>query len=108
MSAEPEPVTEAIDAVGHIVRTPGVMSGRPRIKGTRIRVSDIAAYYLIDGQTVEDILDGFPFITAADVHAALAYYFDHADEMAADRTDDVEFAERFARENPDIVSFLGE
>jgi uncharacterized protein (DUF433 family) len=105
MSAEPEPVTEAIDPVGHIVRTPGVMSGRPRIKGTRIRVSDIAMFHLIHGQTVDEILDGFPFITAADVHAALAYYFDHANEIAADRADDEEFVERFARENPDIVSF---
>ena len=29
------------------------------------------------GDTVEDILDGYPNLTAAQVHAAISYYYEH-------------------------------
>jgi uncharacterized protein (DUF433 family) len=103
MPAEPEPATEAIDAVGHIVRTPGVMSGRPRIAGSRIRVVDVAGWHLQGGMSLDEMLDEFPGVTAADLHAAMAYYYDHKSEIEADEAADDELLEQLRREFPDRV-----
>ena len=51
---------------------PGIMGGKPCIKGTRIPV-DLILRYLDDGQSVEDILEAFPGLTAEDVRAAISY-----------------------------------
>jgi len=44
----------------HIVSTPDVLRGKPRIKGTRIPVSLILGYLAL-GNTVEQVLVSFPF-----------------------------------------------
>jgi uncharacterized protein (DUF433 family) len=35
------------------------------------------------GDTAEDILDAYPNLNAAQVHAALSYYYEHRAEMDA-------------------------
>lgn len=67
--------------VQHIVKTPGVMGGKPRIDGHRIRVSDIVVWHEKMGWSPDEIVDQFPGLTLADVYAALAYYFDHRAEI---------------------------
>lgn len=110
MSAEPELQDEAIDPVGHIVRSPNMLSGRPRIAGTRVRVCDVAEARYFHKYTPEEIAgeDVFPHLSLADVYAALAYYHDHKEEIEAQQREDEEWAERFLRENPDIASRVGE
>jgi uncharacterized protein (DUF433 family) len=54
---------------------PEVMGGKPCIKGTRIPV-DLILRYLGAGQSVEDILEAFPGLTALDVRAAAAFAAD--------------------------------
>jgi hypothetical protein len=44
------------------------------------------------GHSPDEIVDMFPGITLADVHAALAYYFDRRPEIEADMTRDAELA----------------
>jgi uncharacterized protein (DUF433 family) len=68
----------------HITKTPGVCGGRACIAGHRIRVMDVVLYHEQRGYTPAQIADMFPGITLADVHAALAYYHDHRDEIEAD------------------------
>ena len=63
-------------AYPHIVATPGTCGGRPRIDGTRISVQVIAEYYQLY-RNVDSILEALPHLKAAEVHAALTYYFDH-------------------------------
>ena len=46
----------------HIVSTPDVLRGKPRIKGTRISVSLILGY-LAAGNTVAEIIQEFPDLT---------------------------------------------
>ena len=65
----------------HISRTPGVCGGRACIAGHRIRVSDIVVWHELRGHSPDQIVDLFPGITLADVYAALAYYFDHRQEI---------------------------
>ena len=55
-----------------ITVTPGVRSGKPCIKGTRITVYDILEY-LAGGMTEAQILADFPDLTAEDIRACLAF-----------------------------------
>ena len=59
--------------------------------GTRIRVWDIHVWHNLRGQSPEQIVVEFPQLTLADVHAALAYYFDHREEIQRQAKEDEEF-----------------
>lgn len=72
----------------HIESRPGVCGARPCIAGTRIRVLDIYVWYELHGRTPEQIVSDFPHLSLADVHAALAYYFDHREEIQQELRDD--------------------
>lgn len=64
----------------HIVSTPKIMGGKPRIAGHRISVQDVAIWRNELGYTVEQIANDYK-LNLADVHAALAYYYDHKEEI---------------------------
>jgi len=70
--------------IQHITKTPGVCGGKACIAGHRIRVSDIVVWHERRGYAPDEIVEIFPGITLADVHAALSYYFDHPAEIEAD------------------------
>ena len=62
----------AVYTLDRIVCTPGVVSGKPRIKGTRVTVGAILGQ-LAAGHSVDDVLRDFPYIQREDVLAALQY-----------------------------------
>ncbi len=62
----------------HIVSTPDVLRGKPRIQGTRIPVSLILGY-LASNNTVEQIMDEFPDIVKEQIAACLDYARDLSD-----------------------------
>jgi uncharacterized protein (DUF433 family) len=51
---------------------PNVCFGKPCIKGTRIWVSLILDF-LASGESVEQILEAYPQLSADDIRAAIAY-----------------------------------
>ncbi len=55
-----------------ITLEPGKRGGRPCIRGMRITVFDVLSY-LAAGMTTAQILDDFPYLTAEDIQACLAY-----------------------------------
>ncbi len=65
-----------------IERTPGVQGGEACIVGTRVPVWVLAAMHR-RGDTAEEIMEAYPNLTAAQIHAALSYYYDHRDEIDA-------------------------
>ena len=82
----------------HITKTPGVCGGRACIAGHRIRVMDVVVWHEMRGYSPDEIVGMFPGVTLADVHAALAYYFENREEIVADLRNDDEWA-RFAEAN---------
>ena len=56
----------------HIVSTPDVLRGKPRLKNTRIPVS-LMLGYLAAQSTVEQIIAEFPDLTKGHVSACLSY-----------------------------------
>lgn len=71
-------VTKTLDQ--HIEISPSIAGGKPRIAGHRITVQDIAIWHEVMAKTADEIATEYD-LTLADVYAALAYYFDHRDEM---------------------------
>ena len=56
----------------HIITTPDVLRGKPRINGTRIPVSLILGY-LASGQTQDEIIQEFPDLSKEQIAACLDY-----------------------------------
>lgn len=51
---------------------PGLMGGKPTIRGMRFKVTDVLGY-LSSGMTNEEILEDFPYLEKEDIAAALLY-----------------------------------
>ena len=75
--------TPVITEYRYITQVTGICGGRPVIKGTRTPVKAIVGYYKL-GLSVEEILEGLPHLTAAQVYEALSYYHDHTLEIEQD------------------------
>jgi uncharacterized protein (DUF433 family) len=73
----------------HIAIDKGVCGGSPIIKGTRISVANIAGFYLM-GFGPEEIQRELPHLTLAQIYGALAYFFDHRDDMNRRLQEDLE------------------
>ena len=58
--------------LARITTSPDVLVNKPTIRGLRISVEQILRA-LAAGVTVDEILDDYPELEPADVHAALAY-----------------------------------
>lgn len=61
-----------MNAAARIVINPEVCHGRPIIAGTRMRVVDILDA-LAAGDSIDELVADFPYITREDVLACLAY-----------------------------------
>lgn len=55
-----------------IVKTPGILSGKPRVKGYRISVEDVLLYARA-GATHKEILKHYPDLTKEDIDACIEY-----------------------------------
>jgi uncharacterized protein (DUF433 family) len=63
-----------------ITRDEDVLGGEPRIEGTRVGVRHVAARVVDSGQSPAHVADQLD-IALAEVYEALAYYYEHVDEM---------------------------
>lgn len=73
----------------NIEQDPARCGGQPVVGGTRIRVGIILGCYR-QGISVEEIVQQYPSLKPADVHDALAYAYDHLDEIEVDMSADDE------------------
>ncbi len=64
----------------HVEKNPAQYEGKAVIKGTRIPVASIVNHYR-SGMSIEEILEGYPSITPAQLFDALSYYFDNKEEI---------------------------
>ena len=64
-----------IDYRQHITIEPGKRGGQAVVRGMRIGVADVLGW-LAEGMSHDEILQGFPELTEADIRAVLAYAAD--------------------------------
>lgn len=86
----------------HIEITPGVYGGKPRIAGRRITVQDVAIWHERLGMTADRIAEEFE-LSLADIHAALAYYFDHRQDIDRRIQEDDALVAALKAETPSIL-----
>lgn len=55
-----------------IIRTPGVMDGRARIKGRRVTVATVVGQ-VAAGYSFDEILKSYPYLEREDIGQALRY-----------------------------------
>jgi uncharacterized protein (DUF433 family) len=91
--------TAQVLAYPHVSTDSRVMSGRPCIAGTRVRVMDIVSAYKA-GVPDEQLQEYFSScaLTLSEIHAALAYYYDHQEEIDTAFAEDEELGRQAERE----------
>jgi uncharacterized protein (DUF433 family) len=63
-----------------IVRSSAILGGKPHISGHRVPVHRVAGWWKV-GLTIEEIGERLSTLTPAEIHAALAYYHLHREEI---------------------------
>jgi uncharacterized protein (DUF433 family) len=97
----PRPAEPASDWSALNVHTPGVCGGQARIDGTRITVKHVYRWVEEMGMAPAQVVEQYPHLTRAQVHAALAYYWSHRDETHRDIDEEDRFvAELKAKAGP--------
>jgi uncharacterized protein (DUF433 family) len=87
--------------IQHIEMRPSAIHGQKAcIAGTRISVQDIYVWHELMGKSPDQIVSEYPFLTLAQVHSALAHYYDNADEIRGQVKRGREEAERIKQGNP--------
>jgi uncharacterized protein (DUF433 family) len=90
--------------VQHIeMRSSAIHGQKACIAGTRISVEDIYVWHELMGNSPDQIVAEYPFLTLAQVHSALSYYYDHADAIREQAKRGRAEAERIKAANPPIL-----
>ena len=69
-------------------------------KHPRTRVSMVVADYLWRGWSADEIARQYSYLTLAEVHAAMTYYFDHRDEVETELMNEYRDTEEWKRKHP--------
>lgn len=82
----------------HIVKENGLPARLE--KHPRLRVAMIVTHYHAYGRSAEEICLHLPHLSLSEVHAAMAYYFDHQQEIDAEIDGELEQLNQEARSSP--------
>jgi uncharacterized protein (DUF433 family) len=84
--------TAAKTVYSHITKDPQVCGGRACIDRTRIRVIDVVGLQQ-QGYSTAKMLDVYPALNLAQIHAALSYSYQNPEEIAEAFEEDARIAE---------------
>lgn len=91
----------------YIVQTPEIYGNKPRISGHRIAVHDIAQAIGRGYSPAQIVAEIFPTLTLAQVHSALAYYYDHQPEIDREiNEEDADIRQRAQADQPPAAQRL--
>jgi uncharacterized protein (DUF433 family) len=90
-------------AYPHITKRSGVRGGKACIDLTRICVNSVVFLHQ-EGKSPEQILVEHPDLSLAQIHAALAYYYDHMDEIEAELAAEEGGDERYERRRAEALA----
>jgi len=87
-----QPVTER-----HIeLRSTRAGEQKAFIIGTRVSVENVYVCHELQGMTPDETVSVYPHLNLFQVHAALAYYYEHAEEIRSQMKRDEAFADTLA------------
>ena len=79
---------------------PRIAGGQPVIRGTRIKVMDIAIRYEFMGLSADRIIDEYPHLKLEQIHDALSYYYEHKDMFDKKYQEDQAFLIQMKKKYP--------
>ena len=94
------PVAERKTKHPYISIDPKISGGQPVIKGTRIRVMDIAIKYELMGQSADKIIDEYPHLKLEQVYDALSYYYENKNIFDKKYREDQSFLTQLKKQYP--------
>jgi uncharacterized protein (DUF433 family) len=71
------------------------------VSGTKIKVIEVATDKLAHGSSPEEMHFQYPHLSLAQIHAALAYYYEHQDEFNAEIVRQAKWAAEMAEKAKD-------
>jgi uncharacterized protein (DUF433 family) len=74
-------------AYSHLSADPG---GRVWVTAANVKVIEIVADYLAHGSSAEEMALQFPHLSPSMIHSALAYYYDHREELETELAESLE------------------
>ncbi len=89
-------------SIEHIETSSDVRGGKPRISGTRITVEDIAVMHLKLGMSLIEIA-GVYDLSLAQVYAAMAYYFEHREDIEQRITEEEAIIQEYQRNHTSVL-----
>lgn len=69
-----------MEQLKRITFDPQVMGGKPCIRGMRVTVGTIVGL-IASGQSIEDVLEAYPYLEQGDIYEALSYAAWRAEEI---------------------------
>jgi uncharacterized protein (DUF433 family) len=81
----------------YIVTDRRICGGSPVIKGTRLRVVDIAIEYEYLDRTPDEVVSAHPHLKLKQVHDALSYYYENRSELDEKIRKDKQFVEELSK-----------
>ncbi len=94
------PVAERKTKHPYITIDPRISGGQPIIRGTRIRVIDIAIKYELMGLSADKIIDEYPHLRLEQVHDALSYYYENKNVFDKKYREDQTFLNLLKKQYP--------
>jgi uncharacterized protein (DUF433 family) len=77
-----------------------ISGGQPVVRGSRIKVMDIAVRYELMGMSADKIVDEFPHLKLEQIHDALSYYYEHKAMLDKKYKDDQAFLTQLKKQYP--------
>ncbi|HET7090307.1 MAG TPA: DUF433 domain-containing protein, partial [Anaerolineae bacterium] len=68
----------------------------------KVKVIEVATDKLAHGSSPEEMHFQYPHLSLAQIHAAMAYYYDRRSELDRSIEEDEAYAEAFQRNNPSL------
>ncbi len=94
------PVAEKKTKHPFISIDPKLSGGQPVVRGSRIKVMDIAVRYELMGMSADKIVDEFPHLKLEQIHDALSYYYEHKAMLDKKYKDDQAFLTQLKKQYP--------
>jgi len=79
---------------------PKLSRGQPVVRGTRIKVMDVAVRYELMGMSADKIVDEYPHLKLEQIHDALSYYYEHKAALDRKYKDDQVFLSQLKKQYP--------
>ena len=87
----------------YIVKEEGYCGGKAAIGATRVRVNNVVHLHKL-GKSDRQILLEYPDLSLAQVHSALAYYYDHQGEIEAELAYDEGADDRYEQRKAEALT----